>query len=165
MPCPETQARRIFKTNSFLIPGKIQELSPQEYLEESDDLHRLYAKALYINHSCEPNAFYRFSKDLTFVLFALRNVAPNEEITVSYMGLDLLTGSIESREKIPRGVRQFDCQCAACKAGKVVDNSKSSHEGYADVVSDADLSKLEKFTVVDQDSKTRIELANVLAKR
>lgn len=81
------------------------------------------------------------------------------------MGLDLLTGSVESRGKILRGVRRFDCQCAACKAGKVVDNSKSLHEGYAEAASDADLSKLRKFTVVDQDSKTRIGLANILAKR
>lgn len=37
----------------------------------------------YINHSCEPNAYMKTLND-HILFFALRNIKPNEEITIDY---------------------------------------------------------------------------------
>jgi SET domain-containing protein len=38
----------------------------------------------YINHSCEPNAFMRIVPGDKVAFFALRDIAPGEEITMNY---------------------------------------------------------------------------------
>lgn len=64
----------------------------------------------YINHSCEPNAFMRAVPGRKVAFFALRDIAPGEEITINYRDPD----------------HPSACRCGAsrCRSGKA---SASSH--------------------------------------
>lgn len=64
-----------------------------------------------LNHSCTPSAQFTWSEDHTMVVTAVRDIKPDEEITISYT--DLLATAEERRENLaPYG---FRCNCPACE--------------------------------------------------
>ena len=42
----------------------------------------------FINHSCDPNAFMRNLSEVKIAIFARRDIAPDEEITIDYRAPD-----------------------------------------------------------------------------
>lgn len=66
-----------------------------------------------VNHSCEPNSAY-FSHGKWVIFYATRALAPDDEVTITYLG---------EAPHFPRGMRReylldhvgFHCACARCK--------------------------------------------------
>ncbi|KAL1726158.1 hypothetical protein EV714DRAFT_219899 [Schizophyllum commune] len=83
-----------------------------QYLAVFDQLSRM-------NHSCRPNALYHWDSD-TFSgsLRAVRDIAPGEEITVSYCGEVDRPYSQRRALLAPYG---FECDCRACVEGDIAD--------------------------------------------
>ena len=95
----------IRKSNSFLMRKKD---SGEVYGGQLIDLHAR------INNSCDPNCVSSHDGAESF-LIALREIKPDEEITVAYCDLSM-----------PRAIRQeyfkknlfFDCKCALCSSNE-----------------------------------------------
>ncbi|CAO2655258.1 Nn.00g103220.m01.CDS01 [Neocucurbitaria sp. VM-36] len=67
-----------------------------------------------INHACRPNALWRFNDyTLAFDVFAIKNIKPGEEITLSY-GFE--TRSHRRRVKSIEANLGFTCRCPLCRA-------------------------------------------------
>ncbi|TDZ39448.1 SET domain-containing protein 5 [Colletotrichum spinosum] len=75
--------------------------------------HGLFPGIARINHACKPNAVTRFSQTtLALDVVAYRNIAPGEELSISYSPLNML--SHDRR----RALREwgFNCTCALCSS-------------------------------------------------
>jgi|SRR4030095_12444319 uncharacterized protein len=77
---------------------RISELEAQRYIDGSVDGNQTQ----YINHSCDPNAD-AFVIGGSLFIFALREIAPGEEITVEYLN------SFEQDQSV------CQCQTASCR--------------------------------------------------
>ena len=71
----------------------------------------LFEAASLLNHSCEPNLGVALSPGAHLSLFASRDVAAGEELTISYVdaGLD-----VDTRRRALRHGYGFECRCARC---------------------------------------------------
>jgi len=71
----------------------------------------MYVSGSLFNHSCRPNAEFYWTRDLTLVVFAARDIAPEEEIRIDYFrgSYEYDPDSISSR--IFPGRR---CKCGEC---------------------------------------------------
>jgi hypothetical protein len=68
----------------------------------------------YFNHSCSPNAYF-FIDGKTVTIRSMRQIAPNEEITISYPPLEELFGDYQWRKRILNGyLGCSDCLCDRC---------------------------------------------------
>jgi SET domain-containing protein len=74
---------------------RISELEAEWYIDGSVDGNQTQ----YINHSCDPNAD-AFVIGGALLIFALRDIAPGEEVTVDYLN------SFEQDQSV--------CQCRIC---------------------------------------------------
>ncbi|KAF8641802.1 hypothetical protein AX16_009783 [Volvariella volvacea WC 439] len=88
--------------------------------------------AALVNHSCDPNAvivFPRASSDPEkneplLQIIAIKPIAPNEEITTSYIDITLPR---LLRRKSLRETYHFTCECSLCSKGHDVDPRESLH--------------------------------------
>ncbi|OHE96960.1 TPR domain-containing protein [Colletotrichum orchidophilum] len=88
----------IFRNNNFNIGNQTQALFP---------------RVARLNHSCVPNAQGNFHKGLNaFTIHATRDIATEEEITISY--LDEHLGLRQSRQTALHNGYGFTCACSAC---------------------------------------------------
>ncbi|KAM7187271.1 hypothetical protein V8F20_011026 [Naviculisporaceae sp. PSN 640] len=80
-----------------------------------DGIHLgIFPKVSRINHSCRPNAYYRFSeKRLTMEIVSYTAIDKGEEITLSYVPLETKR---EERRKYLKDNWDIDCECSLCKA-------------------------------------------------
>jgi hypothetical protein len=76
---------KIWRTNHFDIPASIK-ASHRLYKDRPDLLTCVYAKVSYVNHDCDGNTGYSFTKELDIVFVAIRDISVGEEITHSYFG-------------------------------------------------------------------------------
>ena len=96
------------------------------------------------NHSCVPNAEYFWNSDTeTRDLRAIRNIHEDEEITVTYLGTEMMTRE-ERRQSLLENY-SFWCCCVAC------DISEEDAEIQRE--------KCEKFRELEQEKKTMKEEA------
>ncbi|KAA1066120.1 hypothetical protein PGT21_022050 [Puccinia graminis f. sp. tritici] len=66
----------------------------------------------YLNHDCRPNVGYRFNNvTIQVEMHALREIAPGEELSISYI---TLVQSREKRRKSLHGTYGFHCGCSQC---------------------------------------------------
>ncbi|KAK7006295.1 hypothetical protein R3P38DRAFT_3037765 [Favolaschia claudopus] len=98
------------------ILGRFKHFLPCE--SGDDNAHGLFATICRINHTCcsplsGPNAIYCWREDLNReVLHALRDIAPMEEITVSYIACQI------QKQDPPVYLREnfgFVCSCSGCR--------------------------------------------------
>jgi hypothetical protein len=152
-PCRETPVMRLWDTNQFEIPREIQDISTA-YSTEEKSISCVYAVASYINHACNSNSSYGFTKDLDIVFFAQRNISRGEEITHSY---GAVFGPVQFRREVLLTFHHFHCKCTACDKGQTVanDNAPNCVE-----ISESDVEHLKTVTVVDAASQQRVKLAN-----
>jgi hypothetical protein len=80
-----------------------------------DSLNNECAKAVYlysstINHSCAPNAIHHFDDDGNIIITSLREILPNEEITISYLDIGK-PKCWRQQELLKYG---FYCSCSQC---------------------------------------------------
>ncbi|KAL2158713.1 hypothetical protein VTH06DRAFT_4195 [Thermothelomyces fergusii] len=86
--------------NSILVTGEVH--------------FGLFTEVARINHDCRPNAYYRFSeRRLTMEVVAFRDIEPGEEISMSYVPLEMHMG--ERREYLKNNW-EFDCACSLCRS-------------------------------------------------
>lgn len=100
---------QIWNTNQFHMPH---------------DLHVgcVYAKASMVNHGCDPNADYTFTKEKHIVITSTRDIGEGEEVTISYVGPEVQTMPVEYRKTALLERSGFECQCEACAGGRLVKN-------------------------------------------
>jgi len=77
----------------------------------------LYSLQSVCNHSCDPNAMPSFPhSNFQLVMCAVRDIAPGDEILISYLDDCVLERSRHSRQKILRENYLFTCHCPKCEA-------------------------------------------------
>lgn len=92
----------------------------------------LFQLASCTNHSCEPNAEVTFPHNSsTMVMVALRDIAADEEICISYLDDCQRGRSRHSRRKHLRENYVFECLCQKCE-GEVGEVSETSEEDIGD---------------------------------
>jgi hypothetical protein len=79
-----------------------------QYQANQAAIFQLHAR---INHSCAPNACFNRGD-----VRALRSIAAEEPITISYFGCAELVGSTAARQTYLRIRYDFECQCERCLA-------------------------------------------------
>ena len=112
---------------------------------------RMYHRLSRVNHSCNPNAVVlegcntttisssiddtELKQDVS-ILKAACDIAPGEEITISYLGKYLFAG-YSIRQRILRANKHFICACSRCSIVDTVDgNNGNKSDGQHDVSSD-----------------------------
>ncbi|KAH9023962.1 hypothetical protein EDB85DRAFT_2150804 [Lactarius pseudohatsudake] len=103
----DLDALGIIRTNSFLVPGMPG--------------HNVLYSAVFetfsrINHSCCPNAMFRWDKE-TFSgeIRAMRPISEGEEVTISYFQEILEPGAVtHGRQKFLLEGYNFKCTCSIC---------------------------------------------------
>lgn len=108
---------RQVNVNGISITSK--QITDEEDIPQFDE-HTIgcgvYLNSRFINHSCDPNTrITRFDSD-TLVLYAINNIAANEEILFSYGG-NYRWQIMSERKRMLKNSYFFDCQCSACAKG------------------------------------------------
>lgn len=82
-----------------------------------------YFGASFMSHSCLPNAIWHFaegtSAEDTFVLRARQDIAPADEICISYLPEEGLLKSALVRKKELQSTKRFLCTCQRCGPGGI----------------------------------------------
>lgn len=78
-----------------------------------------------INHDCCANASPQLDwKQLAHQLYAVRDIAANEEITISYFDT---TKTLQDRQRFTQETLVFKCACTQCKAERKFTNLSDDH--------------------------------------
>lgn len=100
------QARRYLKMVVVLWSNQIG------ILDEQGQEHRgLYLRTSRLNHKCAPNILTNIATSGEITLRARDRILPGDELTISYIELDLLRPDRQARLKEEFG---FECQCDLC---------------------------------------------------
>ncbi|QDS75469.1 hypothetical protein FKW77_004315 [Venturia effusa] len=147
----DSQYIRIWNTNHFAIPPDLR-------------TGCLYVKASFLNHSCEPNADYTFTEGGWIVVVAARDIGEGEEVTISYVGPEILMLGAGERRRALRGRCGFECLCEACVGGRygmgLLDARFLMERGRAFPVER--LADVHVFDVGDEESRVGAVAANQL---
>ncbi|KAI0601310.1 hypothetical protein F4775DRAFT_589528 [Biscogniauxia sp. FL1348] len=96
------------------VHGKIETNCFQLYIDggKKGSSHLgCYPEISRFNHDCRPNVHYRLS-NLTHTTVAVRDIAPGEELSISY--IDLLLSHADRTKRLSKW--GFQCSCAQCTA-------------------------------------------------
>jgi hypothetical protein len=75
----------------------------------------IFLKCSRFNHSCSPNARYSWNPQVEQLrIYALRDIAPGDEILVSYLSSRNVYGSTKRQRQARLRLRGFTCICAVC---------------------------------------------------
>ncbi|VDN98437.1 unnamed protein product [Rodentolepis nana] len=74
----------------------------------------IYPTISFINHDCNPNACLAFTANGGAYLYALRQIEPGEEISISYGYYYFSHYSTPFRKDTLKARYLFDCKCTAC---------------------------------------------------
>ncbi|KAK4209631.1 hypothetical protein QBC37DRAFT_323700 [Rhypophila decipiens] len=95
----------------------------------------IFPKVSRINHSCRPNAYYRFSETrLTMEVVSYHTIEKGEEITMSYVPLETKR---QERRKYLQDNWGIDCQCSLCKASDYDQNESEASRGRINELRDS----------------------------
>ncbi|TDZ19269.1 SET domain-containing protein 5 [Colletotrichum orbiculare MAFF 240422] len=103
-------------TNGYSVSGGPVPQWPG--LDDESDLGMVavHANISKINHSCRPNAAAQWDWDaLAHSLYAARDIAADEEITISYINPFL---TLRYRQEYTNSTLGFECACSQCKAAR-----------------------------------------------
>lgn len=97
----------------------------------------LFALQSTCNHSCDPNAATSFPySNFQLVVSAVKDIAPGEEICLSYLDDCALARSRHSRNKVLRENYLFNCRCPKCDAEADEPDVTSEDEEDSDEMDD-----------------------------
>lgn len=118
--------RSIFQANTF------RSYPPEDYfglgslskqIQKPQPTSNVFYKMSHINHSCIPNAYFVQDKGVfqdpkqiepsCGFVFARVKIAAGEEITISYLGPQIISNGVE-RRRLLKEMWGFDCRCALC---------------------------------------------------
>ncbi|PBK87154.1 SET domain-containing protein [Armillaria gallica] len=101
----EDPLKAIMQTNRLLIDLPVDD-------PELAAHHAVFLKISRCNHSCSPNAHWKWdSASFTLTLEAVRDIGPSEEITIQY-----IDSSVDRQQRLDRlrSWYNFDCLCPSC---------------------------------------------------
>ncbi|KAK0452838.1 uncharacterized protein EV420DRAFT_1558615 [Desarmillaria tabescens] len=101
----EEPMKAIIQTNAFLIDLPVEDPELAAY-------HAVFLKVSRCNHSCSPNAHWKWDPaSFSLTLEAVRAIGPNEEITIQY-----IDSCVEREQRLVklRTWYNFDCLCPTC---------------------------------------------------
>ncbi|KAH9871412.1 hypothetical protein IAQ61_005591, partial [Plenodomus lingam] len=117
----QEQIRALDSSNAAVPINVVRETGIRINWPWADEVPKLLAvipEAARINHACRPNAGWRFNDyTMSVEIFALKDIKPGEEITVSY-GFE--TRSSARRMKSIEANLGFTCRCSLCSADQDV---------------------------------------------
>lgn len=100
-------AYRIFRSNYKMLYAPER---PSPHLPEFIGVFLLCAR---LNHSCSPSACVSWNTTLSQqVVYAIKDIQPGEQITISYLGS--LLASRDVRQRFLRQLHHFTCLCDVC---------------------------------------------------
>lgn len=103
---PDAEARRYARAILVLWTNELG------YLDANGEEQRaLYLRPSRLNHQCAPNILTNIATDGTITLRARQRILPGDELTMSYIELDLAR---EERRQRLRDDFGFECQCELC---------------------------------------------------
>ncbi|KAK0619545.1 hypothetical protein B0T14DRAFT_566384 [Immersiella caudata] len=95
----------------------------------------LYPLIARINHDCRPNAFVRYSpRTLVVEAVAYKDIQPGEEVSVSYLPLNLLT---EQRTQLIKEWG-FNCTCSLCTNPQLFKGSDKNRDRIQQILESLD---------------------------
>ncbi|KAK7951081.1 uncharacterized protein PG986_006809 [Apiospora aurea] len=104
VPSREMRISQIFAVNSFRTGVG----------DQGADFHSVFTEISRLNHDCRPNCVYYFDPEtLSNKVYAVRDIMPGEEITVSYIDGFQTAAGRRARLHEHWG---FECGCPACTA-------------------------------------------------
>ncbi|TDZ61881.1 SET domain-containing protein 5 [Colletotrichum trifolii] len=112
-PYEESLTQRMW-TNGYIASGGPVPQWPGLDNESDLGMIAVHANISKINHSCRPNAASQWDWDvLAHRLYAARDIAANEEITISYLNP---IQTLQDRQEYSKNKLGFKCACSQCKA-------------------------------------------------
>jgi hypothetical protein len=77
----------------------------------------LCVEAGLFNHSCDPNCDWYLDERTQFVVYAIKDVQPGEELTIDYVGDrdEYKKASAEQKREMFKERMGFECHCVQCK--------------------------------------------------
>ncbi|KAI2611877.1 SET domain-containing protein [Hypoxylon sp. NC1633] len=107
----------------------------------------LYLDVSRLNHACKPNMFSRFSPTtLGMEVVAYRDIEPGEELTFSYLPLNLLS---EQRQSLIREWG-FNCTCSLCSSRHESTVSDRRRSRIQDLLAELDRPELRNHEAVEK---------------
>ncbi|KAI1098659.1 SET domain-containing protein [Jackrogersella minutella] len=107
----------------------------------------LYLDVSRLNHACKPNMFSRFSSTtLGMEVVAYRDIEPGEELTFSYLPLNLLS---EQRQTLIREWG-FNCTCSLCASPKDAAASDRRRGRIQDLLAELDRPGIRNHAAVEK---------------
>ncbi|KAK3370654.1 hypothetical protein B0H63DRAFT_487371 [Podospora didyma] len=92
----------------------------------------LYPEVARINHACKPNCIIRHSSTtLIMEVVAYTDISPGEELSVSYVPLNLVS---DQRSSMLKGQWGFNCTCPLCSDAKASTASDDNRNRVADIL-------------------------------
>jgi hypothetical protein len=165
---PAAQAS-VLSLHDFRYPSEDASTPPQSHLltifrsnayNTGDDRIGLFAQTARINHDCTPNAGTWWSERTERrVVYALRNIAAGEEITVSY--IPLLKPRAERQARLAQ--YGFQCGCDACSDSVYSADGDKRRIGIRDLILDLE-SKVSRRCTKAGVCKKHVEKARKLVR-
>ncbi|KAI8956815.1 SET domain-containing protein [Daldinia sp. FL1419] len=107
----------------------------------------LYLDVSRLNHACKPNMYSRFSSStLGMEVVAYRDIEPGEELTFSYLPLNLLS---EQRQSLIKEWG-FNCTCSLCTSPEASAVSDRHRARIQELLSDLDLPEKQNHKDVEK---------------
>ncbi|KAI1761497.1 SET domain-containing protein [Hypoxylon sp. FL1150] len=106
----------------------------------------LYVDVSRLNHACKPNMFSRFSSTtLGMEVVAYRDIEPGEELTFSYLPLNLLS---EQRQSLIQEWG-FNCTCSLCSSKEESAASDRRRGRIQDLLAELDLPEVRNHAAIE----------------
>lgn len=99
--------------------------------EHSEDPlgYSAYFASSFVSHSCGPNAIWSEDDAGGHVLRARRDIAPNDEVTISYLEEHVLLHSADTRRASLQSTKLFLCTCERCAPAAIADDMAGADSG------------------------------------
>ncbi|KAI1392475.1 SET domain-containing protein [Hypoxylon trugodes] len=115
----------------------------------------LYLDVARLNHACKPNMFSRFSSTtLGMEVVAYRDIKVGEELTFSYLPLNLLS---EQRQSLI-SEWGFNCTCSLCTSPKDTAISDRRRGRIQELLAELDRPEIQKHAAVEKRVKEILDL-------
>mmetsp|Transcript_27191 Transcript_27191/g.50932 ORF Transcript_27191/g.50932 Transcript_27191/m.50932 type:complete len:481 (+) Transcript_27191:72-1514(+) len=102
-------------TSPILVEELLQAWILNCFEHSEDPLgYSAYFASSFVSHSCGANGIWSEGDNGLHILRARRDIAPGDEVCISYLPEDVLLHSAEERKKSLKSTKQFDCTCERC---------------------------------------------------
>ena len=130
----ETWTKAEERVEKFAIGQVRKILKPTQFGGVEKDCMYVHYKLLgthkvseFFNHSCYPNCAVSYTVNNACSIYTLRDISPNEELTINYSGPILTWLPVDIRRNVLKRQFGFECHCLRCEdEAKILLTSKIS---------------------------------------